>query len=874
MYNIYVCAGGIQHSVFRGLPAEKEKQQDSRMSKLVIVESPAKAKTIGKMLGRDYIIKASYGHIRDLPERVFGVDIEHGFAPLYEESKSRGKNIADLKQTAKKVDEIYLAPDPDREGEAIAWHLYEVLSKANKKAKFHRVAFHEITRNAIARAFQAPGEIDMNLVDAQQARRVLDRIVGYMVSPLLWSRIERGISAGRVQSVALRIVCEREREIQAFVPKEYWNFNGVFHSGTAGDYTAKLFRINQEKFEIGNREDAEQITADIRAASGWKVSEIETQPRRRFAPPPFITSTLQQAASSSLGFSASSTMKIAQQLYEGIDVGSGSAGLITYMRTDAVNIADEARNACRDFIGEHFGAQYVPAKPNFFKSKSSAQAAHEAIRPTDVYRTPESIRDFLDPRQYKLYKLIWQRFVACQMAPAEQMRTTVTTEGSARNQYQFRSTATVTTFPGFLKMYNIQEEGNAPEEDGENPEVLGKLQKGYLCVLNDLLSEQKFTEPPPRFSEATLIKELESNGIGRPSTYAAIVNTIQERSYVNKEKGKLIPSDLGFRVNDYLVRALPVLMEIGFTADMETKLDEVEDGSIQWTSMMQDFYDQFAAWLQEAKQEGAPGSAKVEALLNYLSGIRNWDPPEKRGTRTYDDRKFFASLLKQKKNISAKQWEALMAFLVKYADQLGDIDSFCQGNGITDDLEKVLEKNRMIQEKRDAAEERKNSGETALPPPQIQTVLIRALDKIEFNPPEKRGVRVYDDKKFFTSLKDQLNAGKTLSEKQMAALIKLAARYSGSIPGYEAMMAELGVPAEKTAGETPAAAAPSAVDVLLEELAKITAWAEPVRRGRRVYDDKEFFDSIMKQKKSGKVLSLKQADAIRKLAEKYGIKVG
>ncbi|MBQ9772279.1 MAG: type I DNA topoisomerase [Lentisphaeria bacterium] len=842
------------------------------MSKLVIVESPAKAKTIGKMLGKDYIIKASYGHIRDLPERVFGVDIKNGFTPLYEESKARGKNITDLKQTAKKVDEIYLAPDPDREGEAIAWHLYEVLAKANKKAKFHRVAFHEITKNAISKAFQSPGEIDMDRVDAQQARRVLDRIVGYMVSPLLWTRIERGISAGRVQSVALRIVCEREREILAFVPKEYWNFNAIFNSSTAGNYAAKLFRINGDKFEVNAKTDADVIASDVCAVQNWKVADIDTQPRRRYAPPPFITSTLQQAASSALGFSASSTMRIAQQLYEGIDIGVGTAGLITYMRTDAVNIADEARNACREFIRFQYGDQYVPAKPNFFKSKSTAQAAHEAIRPTDVNRTPESLKEYLDPKQYKLYKLIWQRFVACQMAPAEQLRTTVTTEGSAKSLYEFRSTATVTTFPGFLRMYNIQEEGVAQEEDGDNPEVLGKLKKGYLCTLADLLAEQKFTEPPPRFSEATLIKELESNGIGRPSTYATIVNTIQEREYVNKEKGKLIPTELGFKVNDYLVRALPVLMETGFTADMETKLDQVEEGAVQWTSMMQEFYDQFSGWLDEAKQEGAPESSKVASLVEYLSGIRQWDAPEKRGNRTYDDKKFFTSIQKQQKALSGKQWDALMAFLVKYADQLGDIESFCAANGILEDLQKVQEKSEEIQAKRAAAEARKEAAANN-PPPQIQVDLIAALDKVEFNPPEKRGARVYDDKKFFTSLKDQLNAGRTLSEKQMAALVKLAARYSGSIPGFAELASEAGIsaaPAGQPAAEP--AGAPSDADILLREMSRITAWAEPVKRGRRVYDDKEFFDSLMKQKKAGKVLSIKQVEALRKLAAKYGVR--
>ena len=405
--------------------------------KLLIVESPSKAKTIEKYLGAGWRVIASVGHVRDLVPENGSVDTENNFKMRWQIMPGKEKQIKLITEELKKADAVYLASDPDREGEAIAWHLHEVLAKANKKAKFHRVAFHEITKNAIAKAFQAPGNIDMNRVDAQQARRVLDRIVGYMVSPLLWSRIERGISAGRGQSVALRIVCEREREILAFIPKEYWNFNAIFHSSTAGDYAAKLFRINGEKFEVNAKPDADYIATDICAVQNWKVADIDTQPRRRYAPPPFITSTLQQAASSALGFSASSTMRIAQQLYEGIDIGTGTAGLITYMRTDAVNIADEARNACRDFIQFNYGPEYVPAKPNFFKSKSTAQAAHEAIRPTDVNRTPESLKDYLDPKQYKLYRLIWQRFVACQMAPAEQLRTTVTTAGSARDQYEF-----------------------------------------------------------------------------------------------------------------------------------------------------------------------------------------------------------------------------------------------------------------------------------------------------------------------------------------------------------------------------------------------------------------------------------------------------
>ena len=417
-------------------------KDDPKMgNKLVIVESPAKARTIGRMLGKDYVIMASMGHVRDLPEKSFGVDIQHGFQPQYEENSARGKNLRDLKNAAKSASEIYLASDPDREGEAIAWHLKEVLGKLNKKAVFHRVTFHEITRSAIERAFRQPGDINMDLVNSQQARRVLDRIVGYQVSPLLWTRIVRGVSAGRVQSVALRLVCEREREIQSFVPQEYWNFNAEFsadpESGTADSvdrkvFSARLSKIADEKFQVTNQTDADSLLAAVRSVENWSVSSIEKQPRRKYAAPPFITSTLQQAASSALGFSASQTMRIAQELYEGVDVGQhGPVGLITYMRTDSVEVSVEAQNACRSYVAQAYGAEYVPEKPNRYRSKSSAQEAHEAIRPTDVLLTPEKVKAFLDPRSFKLYALIWKRFVASQMSPARQERTTVCVDGNA-----------------------------------------------------------------------------------------------------------------------------------------------------------------------------------------------------------------------------------------------------------------------------------------------------------------------------------------------------------------------------------------------------------------------------------------------------------
>lgn len=843
--------------------------------KLVIVESPAKAKTIGKILGKDYIIKASYGHIRDLPERAFGVDIEHDFAPQYEESKTRGKNLSELKKTAKTVKEIYLAPDPDREGEAIAWHLHEVLKSSNKKAGFHRVAFHEITRSAITKAFQNPGELNMNLVDAQQARRVLDRIVGYMISPLLWSRIERGVSAGRVQSVALRLVCEREREIQAFVPKEYWNFLARFSQGENCEFSTRLAKIDGGKFEIGSKEDADKVLAAVRGASAWNIASIEKQPRKRYAPPPFITSTLQQAASSSLGFSANSTMRIAQQLYEGIDTPAGHIGLITYMRTDSVVIAVEAQNACRDFIHAHYGPDYVPAKPNFFKSKSNAQGAHEAIRPTDVTLTPESLKDTLDASQLKLYKLIWRRFLASQMAPADQLRTTVDVEGNGADSrlYTFRATATVTTFPGFLRAYNIEEEGAARSEDDDtrDADALAQLREKAACALIDTLGEQKFTEPPPRFSEATLIKELESNGIGRPSTYATIVNTIQERAYVNKEKGKLIPTDLGFRINDYLVLSLPDLIQVGFTADMENQLDGVEEGKIQWTAMLKNFYGKFSEWLAAAKSAGAPEAEKAAAVLELLGKVKAWDAPEKNGKRVYDDRKFYTSVqAKAEKGtaVSSKQWEALLNLVVKYADQLRNVDDYAAKYHLESDIDSARERVENIRKMREEIQQRREEAASNAPPQENVLAVFKAMANVPWNPPEKRGARVYDDKKFFDSLKEQVESGKVLSERQTAALAKMASRYAEAIPGYEELMKELGVTVEKPSED---GGSQTEADRILKALSEIKEWAAPEKKGRRVYDDREFYESLAKQRASGRVLSPKQSAALMKLAAKYKI---
>lgn len=899
-------------------------------SKLVIVESPAKARTIGRILGKDYIIKASMGHVRDLPEKTFGVDIEHDFAPQYEETGTRSKNLNDLKSAAKKVGDIYLASDPDREGEAIAWHLKEVLRRANKNASFHRVSFHEITESAISRAFRDPGQINMDLVDSQQARRVLDRIVGYLVSPLLWSRIKRGVSAGRVQSVALRLVCEREREISAFVPREYWNFRAQFEAekdaGRERRFTAKLVRVDSRNVDISNEADAGALLNSIRSASDWKVTSIETVPRRKNPPPPFITSTLQQAASSSLGFSASQTMRIAQQLYEGVEVNGASLGLITYMRTDSVAVAAEAAGAARSFIAREYGQDYMPEKPNVYRSKANAQGAHEAIRPTDVSLTPEKLSSALDPQQKKLYTLIWKRFLASQMTPVRQSRTTVDVEASSSSSsesphvYTFRSTATVTVFPGFLRAYNLLEEGAPQEDEDDTPDagILAGLTLQERCLLVQSDSEQKFTEPPPRFSEATLIKELESNGIGRPSTYAAIVNTIQTRKYVSREKGKLIPTDLGFQINDYLVATLPALFQVGFTASMEEQLDSVEEGKVVWTDMMRDFYGKFSRWLNDAKNAGAPEKGKASALIHLMREIVSWEKPEKiPGKRLFNEKKFFDSVCsKYDKDgtLSEKQWNTLLSLALKYRSQLSSsLEETAEANGFSDDLHRAEELRAGRENAREERLERLAAAQASAPPQEDIASVLSALEGVVWDPPEKRRGRVYDDGKFFESLKKQSASGKLLSEKQLGALGKLLLKYRSAIPSCDEFLKKLGktapsssVPADSVSSAVPgessasfpdsASSASSSAsvsaasaegdaagkeegrgdeDAVRQETALLfrkmehVRWEEPEMRRGRVYDDKKFFESLKKQFDRSGTLTGKQTAALLKIAGKY-----
>lgn len=569
------------------------------MKSLVIVESPAKAKTISKILGKDFDVKASVGHVKDLPAKEMGIDIENNFEPNYIVIPGKEKIIKELKKASKNADSIYLAPDPDREGEAIAWHIAEEVSGKSKNV--FRVRFNEITKTAVLEAIKNPGKIDLKKVDAQQARRVLDRLVGYELSPLLWRKVRRGLSAGRVQSVAVRLVVDKEREIEAFKQEEYWSINAEFEGSQKPAFWSRLFKFKGDKIDIKNADAAEAAVKDIKG-SRYVLSKIERKKRKRMPFPPFITSTLQQEASRKLRFTAKKTMTIAQQLYEGVELGEeGSVGLITYMRTDSFRVAEEAQKAARIFIEHSFGKEYIPEKMPVYKSKSSAQEAHEAVRPTYLEWNPEKIKHYLAKDQYALYKLIWNRFIASQMAPADLEQTIfdiLCQTDKCKNETVFRASGTVVKFQGFMALY-IESTDEALDE-GES--MLPALKEGETLKLLHLEPKQHFTQPPPRYTEATLVKTLEEKGIGRPSTYAAILSTIQDRKYVHKTDGKFSPTELGMVVNDLLVDRFAELMDIGFTASMEEKLDNIEDGKLKWVKVVKDFYKPFHVKLADALQ--------------------------------------------------------------------------------------------------------------------------------------------------------------------------------------------------------------------------------------------------------------------------------
>jgi DNA topoisomerase I len=665
---------------------------------LVIVESPAKAKTINKYLGRDYIVKASIGHVMDLPKKTIGIRLPDDgikkkkkgkgkkgkavaekpqkpitlddakiFEPTLQIISGKGKIINDLRKSANTADAVYLAGDPDREGEAISAHLAMVLSKPAKFAeeepsngngkngkngkaaeepeppakgkagkknkdeisippidpkKIFRVTFNEITPKAIRAAFEKPRQLDTNLVDAQQARRVLDRIVGYKVSPLLWNKVRRGLSAGRVQTVALRLIVERELEIRAFLPKEYWSIHAMLDGGQPPIFEAKLSKYKGEDIEVGNQEAADKIVAAVSKAK-WQVASVTQREKKRNPPPPFTTSKLQQAAYNRLRYTAKRTMGIAQRLYEGVDLGEeGSVALITYMRTDSVHVSTDALAQVRELIPERFGSNYLPEKPNYYKSKKDAQEAHEAVRPTDVSRAPEDVRKYLDDDLFKLYQLIWQRFVASQMLPAILDQTTI---DISAGDYTFRATGSVQKFDGYLRVYQTPAAIADREDDEKDDEGEGKnlprVEEGQILRLDQIRPDQHFTEPPPRYTEATLVKDLEEKGIGRPSTYASIISTIVEREYVKKDQGRFTPTMLGERVSILLVKSFDDVFDVTFTARLEEELDEIEEGKLPWRDAVREFWGKFIVDLNRADDE----------MISYKAGIPTGKKCEKCG---------------------------------------------------------------------------------------------------------------------------------------------------------------------------------------------------------------------------------------------------
>jgi DNA topoisomerase-1 len=816
--------------------------------KLLIVESPAKAKTIGKYLGGEFAVKSSVGHIRDLPTENGAIKIveagenKWSFVPTYVISKGKEKVVSELKAAVEKTDEIYLASDPDREGEAIAWHLKEVLSPVAGDKPFMRVTYNEITKSAVLKAVAEPRDIDMPRVDAQQARSILDRLVGYKVSPLLWKYIacanNRTLSAGRVQSVALRLLVERQREIDAFVPEKYF-LMGVEAKkrDQAGEtFIAKLARFDGEKPNIRSSQTADNILLDLSGAE-LEVSDLKSLPKKRHAPPPFTTSTLQQAASSVLSMSPGKAMKIAQALYE--------SGLITYMRTDSVNISDQARAAARDFIVSEFGGEYYPEKPNFFKSKADAQGAHEAIRPTDVTRTPAS--SGLDASELKLYDLIWRRFLASQMADA---RTTVKTASlvarkpALAHSYVFTASATEIDFSGFLKVMNLslkKKRGEEDEsEDSDEVKHLPPLAVGERLDAIRYIADEKETKGPSHYSEASLIKALEENGVGRPSTYAQTIETLKMREYAKTEKRKLVPLERGVLVCDYLTKKLDSLFNVGYTAEMEAELDKVEEKGEPMDAMLSAFYAKFLKELA-ACAEPAPDMAKFEAVFELLSEVKEWKPAKTIGKRVYDDKAFVESVRKQASEgrpLSARQLEFLVKMAVMYSDQISDFDQRLTDSGLSFKSQNGVEK----------------------ADPGLVKYCFDLMDRI--------GGMMKNP--FLKSLREQVDRGRGLSMKQFVVLARAVGENASSLPDCAEIRAKLEpfVPngfSKKDDDPT--------IPELLKLMMTVTEWRDPSKKGKKVYDDKGFVESLAEQYERRHSLSERQIMALKRVAVAYRDKI-
>ena len=810
----------------------------------MIVESPAKAKTIGKYLGGDFTVMSSVGHVRDLPKKGLSIKIEPvegtenrwTFTPRYEVSAEKKKVVDELRKAARAADEVFLAPDPDREGEAIAWHLSQVLEDVTKGKPVRRVTYNEITKGAVRAAVENPGEIDLARVDAQQARRILDRLVGFKVSPLLWKNLQYGysLSAGRVQSAALRLLVEREREIAAFNPVAYWVLGVEASKGTKETaFIAKLARLDDEKPEVRSQEQAATLVDDLDGA-GLRVAYVKQQPKTRHPYPPFTTSTLQQAASSVCGFSPHRTMSIAQKLYE--------AGLITYMRTDSVNVAAVAREAAKNLIAAEFGAAFVPEKPNFYKSKSGAQEAHEAIRPTDVQMHPAEAG--LDAASTKLYDLIWRRFVASQMAEARLVQTTVGLEAekdSLRHSYLFTASTATVEFEGFLAvMKAAPKKAKAAEdadEDSDEVKSLPPLAEGEALTPVRWLSDRKETKPPPRYSEASLVKALEENGVGRPSTYAQTIEVLVDRLYATREARQLVPTPRGMDVNDWLVKKIEPLFNVGYTAKMEGELDKVEEGAERGNDMLSDFYRQFTAWVRDA-QEPPPPTEKFTALFELLDEVKTWRPPMTIGKRTFGDREFVESVRQQlaegKMPVSEKQLQALVKVAVAYRDQIRDGEMRLVDLGYGPEIDRV-----------------KNAPSDELVKWCFQTIdRIGGLTK---NP-------------FLNSLREQVDRGRVLSAKQFAILARSVGENAGALDDADQVRARL---APYVPGGFEIAPVDPAVPDLLALLETVKEWKEPVRRGRRVYNDHEFVSSLRDQYARRSSLSPRQVLALRRVCVNY-----
>ncbi|MBE6397085.1 MAG: type I DNA topoisomerase [Lentisphaerae bacterium] len=812
------------------------------MKKLLIVESPAKAKTIGKYLGGEFTVKSSVGHIRDLPKKgglaikiapVKGAVGEWTFTPSYEISPEKKKVVSELRAAAKAADEIYLAPDPDREGEAIAWHLSEVLAKETSGKPVSRVTYNEITKAAVQEAIANPGQINAARVDAQQARRILDRLVGFQVSPMLWKYLSYGrfLSAGRVQSVALRLLVEREREIRGFVPVPYWML-GVEAKKDAVLFTAKLARIDGRKPEICDETMAASVVSDLEGA-GLRVSSVKDQPKSRHPYPPFTTSTLQQAASSVCGFSPHRTMGLAQKLYE--------AGLITYMRTDSVNIAKSARDAAKSFIESEYGSGYLPETPNIYRSKSGAQEAHEAIRPTDVLKKPDVISG-LDSYSAKLYDLIWRRFVASQMADAKFSLRTISFEpekpGIARS-YAFTASTTAVVFEGFLKAMPSAAQKRRQDADDESDEagVLPPLAVGDRPEVLRWLSDRKETKPPARFSEAALVKALEENGVGRPSTYAQTIEVLVNRQYATRESRQLVPTKRGEDVNDWLVLRMPALFDVGYTAQMEGELDKVEEGGVTGEKMLSDFYSKFQSWLQAAK-EPPPDPGRFRDIFAVLDDVNEWREPKTQGKRTFDDRAFVESVREQMVNepekLSERQLRVLAAMAVSYRDQIPDADARLSSIGWAELVEKA----------KDA------------PPEDLVRDSFRMLES----------AGLIEGNKFLSSLHRQFMQGRTLSERQFAVLVRSVCENAGDDELSRSLKSRLSAFAP-AAAETPVA--DPTLPGLVAMMDEIKTWRDPVKRGKRTFDDREFAGSLSGQFVRRKTLTPRQVSAMKKMLFSY-----